>query len=89
MAIPARAPFDMGPLMELFPSDAVLAARLFVESDAFRNACEDLLLAKHTLARLEALQGEPQPAKVAEYRQLVVELENEVEKAIGHARRAQ
>jgi hypothetical protein len=86
MATPERDPFDMGPLIELFPGDAVLAARLFVENDAFRNACEDLLLAKSTLAKLETHQETPQPTKIAEYRQLVVELKSEVAKALEHAR---
>lgn len=89
MATPERAPFDMSQLIELFPSNAVLVGRLLVESDAFRNACEDLLLAKHTLAKLEALQGERQPTKIAEYQQLVVELENEVAKALEYARHSQ
>ena len=87
MATSEGAPFDVELLLELFPADALLITRLLVQDDAFRNVCEDLLLAKRTLTRLENFQQEQQPAKISEYRQLVVELNNEVAKVLEHARR--
>jgi len=90
---PEHLPFDMGQLFmgqlfEQFPGDAALIARLLVQSDAFRNMCEDLVLAKNALMQLEAFQRERQPKKVAEYRQLTAELEDEIAKAIEHARQS-
>ena len=87
MATPEGVPFDMEPLLKLFPGDALLITRLLVQDDAFRNVCEDLLLAKRTLTRLESVKQERQPAKIREYRQLVLELNNEVAKVLEHARR--
>jgi hypothetical protein len=87
MATPESVPFDVELLLKLFPGDALLITRLLVQDDAFRNVCEDLLLAKRTLIRLENFQKERQPAKIREYRQLVVELNNEVAKVLEHARR--
>lgn len=87
MATPQSVPFDVDQLLKLFPGDALLLTRLLVQDDAFRNVCEDLLLAKRTLTRLERFQQGRQPAKIREYRQLVVELNNEVAKVLEHARR--
>ncbi len=88
MTAPERLPFDMGQLLERFPGDAVLLAHLIDQSEDFRNVCEDLFLAKSTLIRLEAFQRERQPTKIAEYRQLVAELESEIAEAIDHAKRS-
>ena len=85
--VPEVVPFDVELLLELFPGDALLITRLLVQDDAFRNVCEDLLLAKRTLTRLESFQQEQQPAKISEYRHLVDELSNEVAKVLEHAKR--
>ena len=87
MATPEGVSFDVELLLKLFPGDALLITRLLVQDDAFRNVCEDLLLAKRTLTRLESFQQEQQSAKISEYRQLVVELNNEVAEVLEHARR--
>ena len=87
MATPEGVPFDVDQLLRLFPDDALLVTRLLVQDDAFRNVCEDLLLAKRTLVSLEKFQQKSQLAKIREYRQLVVELNNEVAKVLEHARR--
>jgi hypothetical protein len=87
MATPEGVLFDVDQLLRLFPGDALLITRLLVQDDAFRNVCEDLLLAKRTLTRLENFQEEQQLAKISEYRELVVELNNEVAKVLEHARR--
>jgi len=81
-------PIDVGQLLGRFRDDAALVARLYVEDDAFRHACEDLLLARATLIRLEERQEQRQPASIAEYRQLAAELESEIAAAIQRAKQA-
>jgi len=77
---------DIGQLLERFRSDAALVAKLLVENDAFRHACEDLLLARAALAHLEELQERRESVKIAEYRNIAVELESEIETAIEKAK---
>jgi len=74
-------------LLERFPSDAVLLASLFMENAVFRAVCEDLALAKSTLQELEAFQQEAQRPQIAEYRQLISELESEVADVLAHAKK--
>ena len=88
MAIPERLPFDMNQLLERFPDDAALIARLLVQDDAFRNLCEDFVLAKSTLANLDTFQPRQQTTKIAEYGQLVAELGNEIAGALEHAKQS-
>ena len=88
MTAPERSPFDISQVLERFPGDAALAARLLVQDDGFRAVCEDLVLAKTTLTKLEPFQRRQEPTKIAEYRQLVTELESEIAGALEHAKRA-
>ena len=85
---PERLAIDMNQLLERFPDDAALVAFLLVQSEAFRNLCEDLILAKSALANLDRFQRQQQAAKIAEYRQLVAELENEIAEALEHAKQS-
>jgi crotonobetainyl-CoA:carnitine CoA-transferase CaiB-like acyl-CoA transferase len=84
---PGRPSLDIGPLQERFPSDGALVAQLLAESDSFRSLCEDFILAKTTLIKLERFQREREAAKIAEYHQLVAELENEIAEALRCAKR--
>jgi len=88
VTVPERLAIDMNQLLERFPGDAALIALLLVQSDAFRNLCEDLILAKSALANLDRFQRQQQAAKIAEYRQLVAELENEIAEALEHAKQS-
>jgi len=88
VTISERLPIDMNQLSEHFPDDAVLIALLLIQSDAFRNLCEDFILAKSTLDNLDKFQRQQQAAKIAEYRQLVTELEKEIAEALEHAKQA-
>ena len=88
VTIPGRLPIDKNQLLERFPDDAALIALLLIQSDAFRSLCEDLVLAKSALANLDAFQRQQQAAKIAEYRQLVAELENEIAEALEHAKQS-
>jgi hypothetical protein len=81
-----RVPFDLAQLLERFPSEAALVTRLLAEDDGFRTVCEDFVLARRTLEQLEAFQREVQRTKVAEYRQLVADLEREISQALQHAK---
>lgn len=85
MAPPERSPLDMAQLLERFPCDAALISRLLVQSDEFRNICEDLVLAESALNRLKTFQGEQDGTKLAEYGQLIAELEREIVEALEHA----
>ncbi len=86
MSDAGHPPFDMKRLLDFFPGDAALVARLHSESAGFRSICEDLMLAHGALVRLESLQHKQQPSEIAEYRQLVAELRNEVLKALEKCR---
>jgi hypothetical protein len=88
MAIPERLPFDMNQLLERFPDDAALIARLLVQDDAFCNLCEDFVLAKSALTNLETFQSRQQTMRIAEYHQLVAELGNEIAGALEHAKQS-
>jgi crotonobetainyl-CoA:carnitine CoA-transferase CaiB-like acyl-CoA transferase len=88
VTVPERLAIDMNQLLERFPDDAALIALLLVQSEAFRNLCEDLILAKSALANLDRFQRQQQAAKIAEYRQLVAELENEIAEALDHAKQS-
>jgi hypothetical protein len=76
----------MDQLLKFFPDDAGLVARMYAESPAFRSICEDLILADSALASLEAVQQERELAKVAEYRQLVLELQREITEILERCR---
>ena len=86
VTIPERLPIEMNQLLERFPDDAALIALLLIQSDTFRNLCEDLVLAKSVLANFDTFQRRQQAAQIAEYRQLVAELENEIAEALEHAK---
>jgi proline racemase len=87
VAEPRCSLFDVGQLLQRFRDDAALVARMLVESEGFRSMCEDLVLARSTLVELESFQREREPTKIAEYRQLVADLEGEVAGAIKNAKR--
>jgi hypothetical protein len=88
MTASERLLLDANQLLEWFPGEATLVTRLLVESDAFRNLCEDLVLARDTLMRLESFQGQQEPLRIAEYRQVIAELESEVAEALQHAKQS-
>ena len=85
---PERPPIDVSQLLERFHDDAALVAELLAANDDFRSACEDLALAKATLAELESIQLGREPKKIAEYRMIVTDLESEIAEAVRHARQA-
>lgn len=86
MSETGRPPSDVGQVLKFFPEDAALVARMYAESPDFRSICEDLILADRALVRLETLQRGREPAKIAEYRQLVAELRKEILEALDRCR---
>ena len=86
MSDAGHPPFDMKRLQEFFPDDATLVARMHSENATFRSICEDLMLAHGALVRLESLKHKQQPSAIAEYRQLVAELRNEILRALEKCR---
>jgi hypothetical protein len=89
MAVEERLPVDMSQLLSRFPGESALLARLLAVDDAFRNVCEDYSLAEATLAKLERFQGPKELPRIAEYRQLILELASEIAKVIESAKRTQ
>ena len=83
---PEGLPIDIGQLLERFPGNAALVARLLVENDSFRHACEDFLLASATLTQLEGLQERPEHSKITEYREMIAGLESEIAAALQRAK---
>ncbi|MCI0430701.1 MAG: hypothetical protein L0210_09200 [Rhodospirillales bacterium] len=81
--------FDIAQVLERFPRNAALVARLLVENETFRSVCEDYALARATLEQLEELKQVKQGAEVADYRSLVAELEKEIAEALRNARQSQ
>jgi hypothetical protein len=86
MSEPEVPSADMSQLSRYFPDDAALIARMCAESADFRSMCEDLLLADRALVRFETLKQRRDPAKIAEYRQLVAELRKEIAESLDRCR---
>jgi hypothetical protein len=84
---PNQQSVDTTPLLECFPRYAALLTRLLAEDDAFRTLCEDFMLAKTTLFQLEAFERTTVVAKIAEYRQIVHDLEQEIAEVLQNAER--
>jgi hypothetical protein len=83
---PEQVPLDTDQLVGRFPRQAALIVRLLVQDEAFRAMCEDWVLAKSALAtQLEGIQSDQHPAKIADYRRLVAELEEEILDVLAHA----
>jgi hypothetical protein len=89
MAVEERLSVDMDHLLSRFPGESAVLTRLLAVDDAFRNVCEDYSLAETTLAKLERFQGPRELPRIAEYRQLILELASEIAKAIESAKRMQ
>lgn len=90
MIPPEHIALDAGQLVGRFPREAALIAHLLAQDEAFRSMCEDWVLAKGALAaQLEKVQSAQESAKIADYRRLVAELEDEIVDALDHAHRSQ
>ena len=73
---------DLALLRDRFPEDALLIEQLFVRDEEFRLLCEDYVLSRYALARFEAAPDN-RPVEIADYRVVVVELEQEIRDYLG------
>lgn len=74
---------DLSQILERFPKDAALVMRLVLESETFRNVCEDYVLARWTLSTIESTpEPERDRTRLADYRRLVRELEEEIDNSL-------
>ena len=90
MIPPEPIALETDQLVGRFPREAALIARLLAQDDVFRSMCEDWVLAKGALAaQLDRRQSERDPAKIADYRRLVAELEDEIVGVLDHASQSQ
>ena len=69
-------------ILELFPAQSVRIARRFAEDETFRGLCEDYCLARTTLFALKKRNDNSCEADIAEYDQLISELEAEMKIAL-------
>ena len=74
-------PFDLADVLQRFPGKSEVVIALLASNDTFRSLCEDYAVARDALHRLEA--GEA--SRIADYRNLVRELEHDIAKALDTA----
>lgn len=92
MSGPAPMPPEVKPVIDRFPTHADLILRLAARSEGFRAICEDYALAVETLHRFEALGREHAGAKaqveskIADYRGIVLDLAQEIERLLAEGR---
>ncbi len=89
MSGPATMPSEVKHVIQRFPAQADLIVRLAAQSESFRAICEDYALAIETLQRFETL-GRAQlenkaqvERKIADYRGIVLDLAQEIERSLG------
>lgn len=78
--------FDLKPLLERFPDDAILTRRLCLADQEFRSICEDYLRARHTLTRLQSSSNVGQELTIADYLSVIAALEEEIVALLRTAR---
>jgi hypothetical protein len=79
-------PSDLADTLSRFSKDSDLILSLAARSETFRSLCEDYATAKAALQRFEASFAD-QKAKVADYRNVVVELERDIESMLNETKR--
>jgi hypothetical protein len=79
----ARGRIDLAQIVERCAADVAEVRQLLLRDETFRTICEDHALASETLAMFERLPAsEAQALEIAEYRELIVELEREIKGAL-------
>jgi hypothetical protein len=73
-------------VLQRFPDETDLIVGLAARSDTFRSLCEDYAVTRRALRCFEAAQDREHEAIAADYRNLTVELEHEIEEALGRAK---
>jgi hypothetical protein len=85
----AEMPILVRHVMDRFPADAELVLRCALESERFRSLCEDYALALEASRRLEAVDRQIVESRIADYRALMNDLEQEIHKTLEIRRRSQ
>ena len=70
-----------------FPEAATALRRLALTDPAFREICEEYALAQQSLAGFEARLDAAERPEIADYRTVIVELENEIYRFLEEAGR--
>lgn len=86
MAQAHAAPTGLAQAIGRFPERARQLRQLAQRDEGFRGLCEDYALARASLARFEALPNSVERPEIADYRQVIAELEREIETALNRAR---
>ena len=76
---------DLDQVLARFPDRAETIRRLYLANDGFRSACADHGLALAALSAFEARPDSGSRPEVAEYRQLIRDLESELAALIAAA----
>ena len=75
-------------VLERFPECAVLARRLYLGDERFRSICEDFALAHKSLRNFEERADADLRPEIDDYRSLIKELEEELQKYLAAAAEA-
>jgi len=76
---------DLVLLLDRFPENAALIKKLVAEDEDFREVCEHYTVARNALARFEGCPKGRRDVEIADYRQAVPELEQEISTFIRKA----
>ena len=68
-----------------FPAEAATLRRLVLAHMEFRELCEEYALALQCLARFEALPDAAERSEVGEYRAVIAEMEQEIDRFVKGA----
>lgn len=86
MPDPQAERLDLNQIVKRFPGSGALLRRLALSDKAFREICEDYLAAHSSLAFFEGTLAVPERPEVAEFRQIIEQLEQEIADALRRAR---
>jgi hypothetical protein len=86
---PAEMPILVKHVMDRFPADAELVLKCALESERFRSLCEDYALALEASRRLESLERPIVERRIADYRALMSDLEQEIQRTLQTRRESQ
>ena len=78
--------YDLGDVLHRFAADAEVVSRLILEDETFRALCEDYALTKNTLRRFEATNRAQDASKIADYFEVLLDLEHDIAKLIAKAK---
>jgi hypothetical protein len=69
----------LGPVLDRFPEYRKTVLNLALSNQTFRSLCEELALARESLAQFEARPDADLRPEIPEYRTIIREIEDEIE----------